>query len=137
MTDREIREILKTCRSIAMIGASTNLGRPSNGVGRFLIEKGYEVHPVNPGHAGEILFGRKIVASIANLPAGIEMIDIFRRPEHVLRIVEEAIETLPDLRVVWMQLGVVHEGAAETARASGLSVVMDRCPKIDYARLLS
>jgi predicted CoA-binding protein len=93
------------------------------------------VVPVNPGHAGETLFGQKVVARLSDIEGGVDMVDIFRRSEHVPPIVEEALAAFPGLRTVWMQIGVEHEGAAEMARARGVDVVMNRCPKIEYQRL--
>ena len=134
-TDQDLRRILKSVRRLACVGVSTNPVRPSYFVARYLALKGFDVHPVNPAYAGARLFGKEIVPSLADLPEGIEMVDIFRRSEHAGAIVDEAIDRLPDLKVVWMQIGVRDEAAAERARAAGLEVVMDRCPKIEYQRL--
>ena len=91
--------------------------------------------PVNPGHAGKEIFGRTVVASLSEIEEPVDMVDIFRRSEHVPPIVDEAIAALPGLQTIWMQIGVVHEEAKATAEAHGLDVVMDRCPKIEYQRL--
>ncbi len=136
MSDDDLHEILTRVTRVACIGASTDPARPSHGVGTFLSQHGYDVWPVNPRHAGERLFGHEIVSDLADLPEGIEMLDIFRRSEHVPEIVDAALRTMPDLKVVWMQIGVRHEAAARTARDAGLAVVMDRCPKIEYRRLV-
>ena len=135
MTDDDLRQILNSVKTVACVGVSANPVRPSYYVARYLSLKGFTVHPVNPGLAGQTLFGRDVVAGLADLPAGVQMLDIFRRSEHVPAIVDEALKVMPDLRVVWMQIGVINEEAAEQARARGLTVVMNRCPKIEYQRL--
>ncbi|MET4128502.1 CoA-binding protein [Roseovarius sp. MBR-6] len=134
-SDSLLREILTRTRRVAVVGVSMNPVRPSYYVARYLSLKKYEVVPVNPGHAGETLFGQKVVARLSDIEGGVDMVDIFRRSEHVPPIVEEALAAFPGLRTVWMQIGVEHEGAAETARARGVDVVMNRCPKIEYQRL--
>ena len=131
-TDDEIRTILTTTRRIAVVGASDNPARPSHGVLRFLLNRGYDAVPVNPGLAGRLLHGRTVAASLDEaLP--LDMVDLFRAPEHVLPAVRDAIRL--GARTVWMQLGVVHETAAAEARGAGLAVVMDRCPAIEWQRL--
>ena len=134
-SDSDLRTILRRSRVIAMVGVSPDPVRPSNFVGRYLSRKGYRVIPVNPGHAGTTLFGEEVRAGLADCPPETDMIDIFRRPEAVGPIVAEALACLPRLRTVWMQIGVVNEEAAAEARARGLDVVMDRCPKIEFQRL--
>ena len=134
-SDAQIRAILQRMRTIAMVGVSPNPVRPSHYVGRYLSLKGFQVIPVNPGHAGTRLFGQEVRASLADCPPETDMLDIFRRSEAVGPIVHEALERLPALRTVWMQIGVVNEDAARAARARGCEVVMDRCPKIEYQRL--
>ncbi|MGX0903376.1 putative CoA-binding protein [Roseovarius sp. MBR-79] len=134
-SDSLLREILTRTRRVAVVGVSMNPVRPSYYVARYLSLKKYEVVPVNPGHAGETLFGQKVVARLSDIEGGVDMVDIFRRSEHVPPIVEEALAAFPGLRTVWMQIGVEHEGAAEMARARGVDVVMNRCPKIEYQRL--
>ena len=133
--DAEIRGLLERARVIAMVGVSPDPVRPSHYVGRYLSLRGYRVIPVNPAHAGKRLFGEQVRAGLADCPPETDLLDIFRRPEAVPAIVAEALEVLPALRTVWMQIGVVSEAAAEAARARGLSVVMDRCPKIEHQRL--
>ena len=135
--DASLRRILTSTRVIAVVGVSANPVRPSYYVARYLGLKGFRVIPVNPGLAGQSLFGETVFGTLAEIPAEIpvDMVDIFRRSEAVPEIVEEALAWLPALRTVWMQIGVRHEGAAETARARGLEVVQDRCPKIEYQRL--
>lgn len=135
-SDRELRDILKSTRTIAIVGLSPNPTRPSYFVGRYLAQRGYRVIPINPGHAGKEFFGETFRGSLAELAdEGVDMLDLFRRSEHVPPIVEEALETLPGLRTVWMQIGVRNEEAAAAARAAGCRVVQDRCPKIEHQRL--
>ncbi len=135
--DSYLRDILLRTRCIALIGVSPNPIRPSHFVGRYLSMRGYRVVPVNPAHAGDRLFGERIHSSIEGLPADlqIDMIDIFRRSEFVPPIVETALERLPGLRTVWMQIGVRNQAAAEMAEASGLDVIQDLCPKMEHQRL--
>lgn len=134
-SDDFLKTILRRARRIAVVGVSMNPVRPSYYVARYLSLKGYQVVPVNPGHAGEQLFGTKVVGSLADIEGPVDMVDVFRRPEHVPPIVDEALALFPQLQTVWLQIGVVHEGAAATAQARGVDVVMDRCPKIEYQRL--
>ena len=134
-SDAYLRDILTRTRRVAVVGVSMNPVRPSYYVARYLSLKGFEVVPVNPGHAGETVFGARVVASLSEIEGGVDMVDIFRRPEHVPPIVDEALVAFPDLQTIWMQIGVVNEDAAEKARARGVDVVMDRCPKIEYQRL--
>jgi predicted CoA-binding protein len=122
--------ILKKCRRIAMVGLSSNPFRPSHFAAIYLLAEGYDVVPVNPREA-EIL-GRQAYASLREVPGHVEVVDIFREAAAVPGIVEDAIAI--GANVVWMQLGVIHEAAAERARAAGLEVVMDRCMKIEHAR---
>ena len=136
MTDDHIRTILQRTRRIALVGASANAARPSHGVMRFLLNAGYQVVPVNPGLAGQTLLGQNVAASLTDIEGDIDMIDIFRAPEHVPGVVDEALARFPDLQTIWMQLGVIHEGAAEAARARRVDVVMDRCPAIEHPRLM-
>ncbi|MCH8863983.1 MAG: CoA-binding protein [Chloroflexi bacterium] len=124
-------EILKKYRRVAVVGASVNPERPSYRVASYLIEHGYDVIPVNPG-VREIL-GRVVYPDLSAIPGGVEVVDIFRRPEDVPPIVEEAIKI--GARVVWMQEGIVNEAAASRAREAGLTVVMDRCMKKEHVRL--
>ncbi len=136
-SDEQLRKILKSVKVIAAVGVSPNPTRPSHFVARYLSLKGYKVIPVNPGHTGKRLFGQEIYASLADIPkdAKVDMVDIFRRPEAVPGVVEEALRELPDLKVIWMQLGITHPEAAAKAEAAGLTVIQDRCPKIEYQRL--
>lgn len=134
-SDAFLKDVLKRTRRVAVVGVSMNPVRPSYYVARYLSLKGFEVIPVNPGHAGETLFGRKVVAGLGDIAGGVDMVDIFRRSEHVGPIVEEALALFPALRTIWMQIGVVNVAAAEMAQARGVDVVMNRCPKIEYQRL--
>jgi predicted CoA-binding protein len=127
-----IRNLLLSTRRIALVGASINPARASYGVMGFLLAHGYDVVPVNPGHAGQSVHGQRIVAGLDDA-APFDLVDLFRAPQHVLAPVRDAIRL--GARSVWMQLGVVNEQAAEEARAAGLAVVMDRCPKIEWHRL--
>ena len=132
MDSDALRQLLLTTRRIALVGASVNPARASNGVMSFLLTRGYDVIPVNPGHTGQSLHGQRIVASLDEA-APFDLVDLFRASRHVLAPVRDAIRL--KARAVWMQLGVVNEQAAEEARAAGLAVVMDRCPKIEWHRL--
>ncbi|HFQ16045.1 MAG TPA: CoA-binding protein [Rhodobacteraceae bacterium] len=136
-TDDFLRKILKRTRVIACVGVSMNPTRPSYFVARYLNLKGFRVIPVNPGHAGKELFGETVVADLAAIPkqANVDMVDIFRRSDHVPPIVEAALAHLPGLKTVWMQIGVENHEAAAMAEAAGCDVIMNRCPKIEYQRL--
>ena len=132
MTDiNTLRRILTNYKRVAIVGLSADWSRPSNFVGKYLLEHGFEVTPVNPKY-DEIL-GQKCYPDLNAIPTPIDIVDLFQRPERIPPFVDSAIDI--GARVVWMQLGVVHEEAAEKARAAGLEVVMDRCIKIEYARL--
>lgn len=134
-SDTFLKDILKRTRRIAVVGVSMNPVRPSYYVARYLSLKGFTVIPVNPGHAGEVLFGQTVLAQLSDIAGGVDMVDIFRRSEHVPPIVEEALALFPDLQTIWMQIGVENAEAAAMARARGVDVVMNRCPKIEYQRL--
>ncbi len=134
-SDDALRLILTRTRRIAVVGVSLNPVRPSHYVARYLDLKGYEVIPVNPGQAGQRLFGREVRASLSEIEGEVDMVDIFRRSEAVPPIVDEALERFPDLQTLWMQIGVRHEEAAARAEARGVTVIQDRCPKIEYQRL--
>jgi predicted CoA-binding protein len=130
--DEEIAALLGRARRIALIGASDNPARAAHGVMKFLLARGHQVVPVNPALAGQKLLGQPVVASLAE--AGrIDMVDVFRRAEAVPAIVEEAIAA--GAPALWLQLGIRHEAATARAVAAGLDVVVDRCPKIEAARL--
>ncbi|WP_321832055.1 CoA-binding protein [Thalassovita sp.] len=133
--DDELKRILQRTKRVAVVGVSMNPVRPSYYVARYLGLKGYTVLPVNPVHAGKRLFGQTVVTSLTDIEGGVDMVDIFRRSEHVPAIVDEALDTFPNLQTIWMQIGVEHAEAANKARARGVDVVMNRCPKIEYQRL--
>ena len=135
VSDDEVRSILTGVSTIAIVGASPNPARPSNDILGFLIAKGFETYPVNPGHAGGVIRGRTAYARLVDVPARIDMVDVFRRSSAAGGVVDEALRLDPLPRVIWMQLGVVDEDAAERARAKGVTVVMDRCPRIEFGRL--
>jgi len=135
--DSYIRGILNTVKSIAMVGASEKENRPSYFAFKYLLERGYNMIPINPGHAGEDLLGRLISARLADVTEPIDMVDIFRASRYALPIVEEALALKPRPQVIWMQLGIRNDEAAALAEANGLKVVMNRCPKIEYGRLSS
>jgi predicted CoA-binding protein len=134
-TDADLRAILERTRTIAVVGVSMNPVRPSAYVTRYLALKSYRVIPVNPGHAGATVQGETVRAGLSEIAEPVDMVDIFRRSEAVPPIVDEALAHLPGLRTIWMQIGVEHAGAAAEARARGVEVVMNRCPKIEYQRL--
>jgi predicted CoA-binding protein len=135
--DDLIRRILKTTRVIAMVGASPNWVRPSNFAMKYLQGKGYRVIPVNPGAAGQKIWGETVYASLADIPENYDLVDIFRSSDAAGPIVDEAIRLAPakGIRAVWMQLGVRNDAAGARAEKAGLTVVMNRCPKIEYGRL--
>ena len=131
--DAYLRDVLADTKTIAMVGASPNWNRPSYFVMKYLQSKGYKVYPVNPRAEGEEILGEPVYASLADLPETVDMVDIFRASEAAGGISDEAVAH--GAKYVWMQLTVRNDDAAERAEEAGLSVVMDRCPKIEYARL--
>ncbi len=126
--------LLQQVRSIALVGASPKPARPSHQVMAFLLARGYEVFPVNPGLAGKEILGQRVYGALADLPQPVEMIDIFRNAEGAGKVVDEALALPWRPGVIWMQLGIVNETAAEKARAAGIAVIMNRCPKIELSR---
>jgi uncharacterized protein len=135
--DSYIRGILNTVKTIAMVGASEKENRPSYFAFKYLLERGYRMIPVNPGHAGEEMLGQRVYARLADIPEPVDMVDIFRASQYALPIVQEALALNPRPNVIWMQLGVRNDEAAALAESNGLKVVMNRCPKIEYGRLSS
>lgn len=134
-SDEYLKEILRRTKVIAVVGVSMNPVRPSYYVARYLSLKKYTVIPVNPGHAGQKLFGQTVRVSLSEIPEPVDMVYIFRRSETVPPIVDEALNAFPDLRTIWMQIGVENPDAAAKAQKQGLDVIMNRCPKIEYQRL--
>jgi predicted CoA-binding protein len=130
--DEAIRAVLATPRTVAVVGCSPNPERDSHRIAKLLQDRGHRVIPVNPGQ--RMILGETCYARLRDIPEPVEMVDIFRRSEEVAPIVDEAIEV--GASIVWMQLGVIDEQAASVAQAAGLTVVMDRCPAIEYRRLL-
>jgi predicted CoA-binding protein len=133
LSDNEIRETLQRARTIAVVGLSDKPDRDSNGVARFLKRNSYRILPVNPNLRGPVL-GEQPYASLLDIREHVDIVDIFRRPEHVPQLVEEAIAIGADM--VWMQLGIVNQAAALRAKQAGLAVVMDRCMAIEHRRLM-
>jgi len=131
--DWQIRRILRDVNTVAMVGASTNWNRPSYFAMKYMQDKGYRVIPVNPRSAGETLLGEDVVASLKDITVPVDMVDIFQRSDRVPPVVDQAIEI--GAKVVWMQLTVRHDEAAKKAEDAGLTVIMDRCPKIEFARV--
>jgi uncharacterized protein len=134
-SDDQLCDILERAKVFACIGVSPNPVRPSHYVGRYLTLKGYRVIPVNPGQAGTTLWGVEVKARLSDVTEPVDVVDIFRKSEAVPEIVEEALALEPLPSVVWMQIGVSHPEAAAKARAAGLTVIENRCPKIEYQRL--
>jgi predicted CoA-binding protein len=130
-----ISDILRSTRTIAMVGASANEVRPSFFVLKYLKLRGYEMFPVNPGLAGKTILDLPVYASLAALPGPVDMVDIFRSSEAAAGVVEEALALPVPPKVIWMQLTVRNDAAAARAEAAGIKVVMNRCPKIEYGRL--
>ncbi|MEP7286256.1 MAG: CoA-binding protein [Chloroflexota bacterium] len=132
MQDVDIKHLLETAKTVAVVGYSDKPDRPSNDVARALKAAGYEIYPVNPMLQSDN--GQKVYASLAEIPVPIDVVDIFRRPEDVPPVVEDAIAT--GAKAVWMQLGISNDAAAERAEEAGLQVVMNRCMKVENRRLL-
>nr|WP_316653555.1 CoA-binding protein [uncultured Gellertiella sp.] len=130
-----LKDILTTTRVIALVGASPNPDRPSNGVMKFLLSRGYRVIPVNPGQAGKTIHGQPVFARLADIPQSVDMIDVFRASDALPEVAAEALALAVRPKVIWAQLGVRHDAAAREAEAQGLKVVMNRCPAIEIPRL--
>ncbi len=136
-TNDYIAGILRNTRTIAMVGASGNEMRPSYFAMKYLLDHGFKVIPINPGLAGKEILGQRVYGALKDVPGPVDMVDIFRSPDAAPGIVRDALAEKDrfGLKTIWMQLGIVNEDAASMARAAGLNVVMDRCPKIEYGRL--
>ncbi len=130
----QIPSLLKESKTIAVVGLSPKESRPSNMVGRYLLDNGYTVYPVNPGQ--EVILGEKCYKDLASIPHPIDIVDIFRKSEDILPVVQEVLKLDPLPRVVWMQQGIVNHEAAALAGQAGITVIMDRCIKVDHANLL-
>jgi predicted CoA-binding protein len=134
-TDDLIATVFRDTKTIAVVGLSDKPDRASNYVMKFLLDHGYDCIGINPGLAGKTIHGVPVFASLASVDRPIDMVDIFRASDAVAGIVDEALALVPRPRVIWMQLDVIDEAAAAKARGEGLTVVMDRCPKIELSRL--
>lgn len=130
----DISDILKTAKTVAVVGASLDEDKPSNEVTRYLARAGYTVFPVNPGHAGKEIAGLTIYRSLADVPAPIDIVDVFRAADAMPGIVAEALLLDPLPKVFWMQLGLRNDVAAAQAEAAGITVVQNHCTKIEHAR---
>ena len=135
--DATLRGILSQVRTIAMVGASGDWKRPSFFAMKYLQRRGYRVIPVNPGRAGTEILGETVYATLAEIPVDIDMVDVFRSSEAALGVAEEAAALAKDknIEIFWLQLDIRNDKAAELAQAAGMTVIMDRCPKIEFARL--
>jgi uncharacterized protein len=131
--DQSVADILNTVHQIAVLGASPNPARPSYRVMEFLLSHGYSVTPVNPGLGGAEILGQKVYPSLAAIPHSIDMVDVFRNAAHLPNIVDQVITA--EIEILWTQLDVIDTQAAQRAEASGIRVVMDRCPAIEWPRL--
>lgn len=134
-SDAYLSDILKEIKTIALIGASANTARPSHQVMGYLLGKGYDVWPINPGLAGQDLLDQKVYGALEDLPHAPDMIDLFRNSEAAAEIIDEVLASGNLPKVIWMQLGVEAPESAARAEARGIKVVMNRCPKIEYDRL--
>ncbi len=134
--DADLRELLASAKTIAVVGASPNPARPVYGVMAYLIRAGYQVIPINPGHDGHEILGQRVYARLADVPEPVDIVDIFRRQSALAGVVEEVLALRPLPKLVWMQLGLRDDAAAGRALTAGVAVVMDRCIKVEHARLL-
>ena len=134
-SDKHLKSILTRTKVVAMVGVSPNPVRPSYFVARYLGLKGFTVIPVNPVNAGEKLFGQTVCSALADITVPVDMVDIFRRSEEVPAIVDQALDHFEGLQTIWMQIGVCHEQAAAKAESRGVTVIQNRCPKIEYQRM--
>ena len=136
-TDATLRDILARVRTIAMVGASGDWKRPSFFAMKYLQRRGYRVIPVNPGRAGTEILGENVYTALSDIPGDIDMVDVFRSSEAALGVAKDtaALVKEKNIEVLWLQLGIRNDKAAELAQAAGMTVIMDRCPKIEFARL--
>lgn len=134
-SDKFLKSLLERAKTFAIVGMSNKEVRASYFVGRYLTHRGYRIVPVNPAYVGQDFMGAPYVAGLEDVPEHVDFLDLFRRPDDIPPIVEQAVEQLPNLQTVWMQIGSGNEEAAAFARAKGLDVVMNRCPKIEHQRL--
>jgi len=134
--DQALRSLLASVKIIAVVGASANSARPVHGVMAYLLRAGYRVVPVNPGQAGREILGQRVYATLADIPEPVDLVDIFRRRDALAGVVDEALALDPRPKAIWMQLDLRDDVAAAKAEAAGLTVVMDRCIRIEHARLL-
>jgi uncharacterized protein len=130
-----IRSVLQDVKTVALVGASANIVRPSYFVMKYMLDKDYIVYPVNPGLAGQELLGQKVYATLADIPVTIDMVDVFRNSDAALDVTKEALALAVKPKIIWMQLSVRNDEAAALAEAEGLRVVMNRCPKMEYGKL--
>jgi hypothetical protein len=135
MTDDDLKDVLTRVRTVAVVGLSANPLRASYFVARYLSLRGKAVIGVNPGLAGQALFGQTIRARLSDIPEPVDMVDVFRAPEAVPGIVDDVLGLVPVPSVLWLQIGITHPQAEARAREAGLTVIADRCPKIEYQRL--
>jgi uncharacterized protein len=133
--DDYIRGILRSVKTIAMVGASANEVRPSFFVLKYLHQRGYRLFPINPGLAGKTILGLPVYGRLADVAEPIDMVDIFRNSAAAGPVVDEALTLDPLPKVIWMQLTIRNDEAAARAEARGIKVVMNRCPKIEFGRL--
>ena len=134
-SDALLRDVLMRTRTVVCVGVSPDPIRPSNFVARYLSRRGYRVIPVNPGHAGAQLLGEVVCASLTEIPEPVDMLDVFRRPDAVPALVEEALRILPGLSCVWLQIGIRSAEARGACEKAGVTFIEDRCPKIEHQRL--
>jgi predicted CoA-binding protein len=130
-----LKDVLNRMKTVVVVGVSANPVRPSYFVARYLSRKGIRVVPVNPGLAGQELFGETVYATLSDIPFDVDMVDVFRRSDAVPAIVDDALARWADLQTIWLQIGVEHADAASVAQARGVTVIQNRCPKIEYQRL--
>lgn len=133
--DALIEDILASVKTVAMVGASANTVRPSYFVLTYLLNKGYTVHPINPGRAGGAIAGATVYATLADVPGPIDMVDVFRAPDAVPGVIDAVLALDPLPKVLWLQLGIRNDAAVARAEAAGIRVIQNRCPKIEYGRL--